>query len=87
MSRNPFSEECAKSDLGQSNNDSVNGRSRTRTFHNNRMDEAQDGRSGLPHEKGFPIQVGTELFRLSGASIMSDGQSINRLPVCVVEPC
>lgn len=27
----------------------------------------------LPHEKVFPIQIGTELFRLSGASISSDG--------------
>ena len=28
----------------------------------------------LPVEKSFPIQIGSELFRLSGASIMSDGQ-------------
>lgn len=28
----------------------------------------------LPAEKGFPIQIGSELFRLSGASIMSDCQ-------------
>jgi hypothetical protein len=28
----------------------------------------------LPHEKVFPIQIGSELFRLSGASISSDGQ-------------
>jgi hypothetical protein len=27
----------------------------------------------LPHEKVFPIQIGSELFRLSGASISSDG--------------
>lgn len=27
----------------------------------------------LPHEKVFPIQIGTELFRLSGASLSSDG--------------
>ncbi|KAF5879483.1 putative btb poz domain-containing protein [Botrytis fragariae] len=26
----------------------------------------------LPHEKVFPIQIGTELFRLSGASLSSD---------------
>lgn len=31
--------------------------------------------SGLPAEKSFPIQIGSEIFRLSGASIMSDGQS------------
>ena len=30
----------------------------------------------LPPGKGFPIQIGSELFRLSGASIMSDGQYI-----------
>lgn len=29
----------------------------------------------LPLEKVFSIQIGTELFRLSGASIASDGQS------------
>jgi hypothetical protein len=28
----------------------------------------------LPPEKVFPIQIGSELFRLSGASISSDGQ-------------
>jgi len=28
----------------------------------------------LPAEKVFPIQIGSELFRLSGASITSDGQ-------------
>lgn len=29
----------------------------------------------LPPEKVFPIQIGSELFRLSGASISSDGES------------
>lgn len=29
----------------------------------------------LPHERVFPIQIGSELFRLSGASISSDGVS------------
>ena len=33
----------------------------------------RDSKGGLPAEKGFPIQIGSELFRLSGASIMSDG--------------
>ncbi|KAL8768762.1 MAG: hypothetical protein Q9209_005050 [Squamulea sp. 1 TL-2023] len=28
----------------------------------------------LPDEKGFSIQIGSELFKLSGASIMSDGR-------------
>lgn len=39
------------------------------------VDAWQDMSAGLPAEKGFPIQIGSELFRLSGASIMSDGQS------------
>ncbi|GJC85951.1 uncharacterized protein ColLi_08789 [Colletotrichum liriopes] len=29
----------------------------------------------LPHERVFPIQIGNELFKLSGASISSDGAS------------
>jgi hypothetical protein len=29
----------------------------------------------LPHERVFPIQIGTELFKLSGASISSDAPS------------
>lgn len=28
----------------------------------------------LPHERVFPIQIGSQLFRLSGASISSDGK-------------
>lgn len=32
-------------------------------------------RCSLPLEKVFPIQIGTESFRLSGASIASDGIS------------
>jgi hypothetical protein len=34
----------------------------------------------LPHEKVFPIQIGSELFRLSGASISSDGTHYPFLP-------
>jgi len=33
----------------------------------------------LPLEKVFPIQIGSELFRLSGASITSDGLSLRRV--------
>jgi hypothetical protein len=29
----------------------------------------------LPPEKVFPIQIGSDLFRLSGASISSDGMN------------
>lgn len=35
--------------------------------------ELDDGQHSLPHAKGFSIQIGSELFKLSGASIMSDG--------------
>jgi len=41
------------------------------------VDAWQDMSAGLPAEKGFPIQIGSELFRLSGASIMSDGWSLS----------
>ncbi|KAL8782804.1 MAG: hypothetical protein Q9213_005083 [Squamulea squamosa] len=34
---------------------------------------SQQDLPGLPDEKGFSIQIGSELFKLSGASIMSDG--------------
>lgn len=27
----------------------------------------------LPHERVFPIQIGSELYKLSGASLSSDG--------------
>ena len=33
----------------------------------------------LPHERVFPIQIGSELFRLSGASISSDGLSVHSI--------
>lgn len=29
----------------------------------------------LPHERVFPIQIGSELFKISGASLSSDGAS------------
>lgn len=35
----------------------------------------------LPHERVFPIQIGQELFRLSGASISSDGMCTMRSPI------
>jgi hypothetical protein len=35
----------------------------------------------LPHERVFPIQIGSELFRLSGASISSDGKYSH--PLCL----
>lgn len=36
----------------------------------------------LPPEKVFPIQIGSELFRLSGASLASDGQCPLQRRVC-----
>jgi hypothetical protein len=35
----------------------------------------------LPAGKVFPIQIGSELFRLSGASLSSDGQFVTHLPL------
>ena len=34
----------------------------------------RNGQPTLPAEKAFAIQIGSRLFRLSGASIMSDGE-------------
>ena len=34
----------------------------------------RNGHRSLPPEKAFSIQIGWKLFRLSGASIMSDGK-------------
>lgn len=36
----------------------------------------RNGQPTLPAEKAFAIQIGWRLFRLSGASIMSDGKSM-----------
>ena len=38
----------------------------------------RNGQPTLPAEKAFAIQIGWRLFRLSGASIMSDGEPITR---------
>ena len=35
----------------------------------------RNGDAALPHDKAFSIQIGWRLFRLSGASLMSDGGS------------
>ena len=37
----------------------------------------RNGQSTLPAEKAFSIQIGWRLFRLSGASIMSDGKLVS----------
>ena len=42
---------------------------------NNSTSESSQPKEALPNQKGFPIQCGSELFRLSGASIMSDGKA------------
>ena len=49
-----------------------NGNNR-RTIERQSADDSQPITGVLPVEKSFPIQIGSELFRLSGASIMSDG--------------
>lgn len=36
----------------------------------------RNGQSLLPHEKAFSIQIGSRLFKLSGASINSDGKLV-----------
>lgn len=36
----------------------------------------RNGQTTLPAEKAFAIQIGWRLYRLSGASIMSDGKPI-----------
>ena len=41
--------------------------------------ELDDGQNSLPRTKGFSIQIGSEIFKLSGASIMSDGQYNRKL--------
>lgn len=35
----------------------------------------------LPHERVFPVQIGSELFRLSGASLSSDGMFFSFSPL------
>ena len=52
----------------------TNGGMKRSILRKSQVDAWQDMAAGLPAEKGFPIQIGSELFRLSGASIMSDGQ-------------
>jgi hypothetical protein len=39
----------------------------------------------LPHERVFPVQIGNQLFRLSGASISSDGMCVFLFFFCVTE--
>ena len=43
-------------------------------LHNPNLGDTPSDAFTLPPGKGFPIQIGSELFRLSGASIMSDCQ-------------
>lgn len=38
---------------------------------------SRNGQPALPAEKAYAIQIGWRLFRLSGASIMSDGRLTN----------
>ncbi|KAL8685837.1 MAG: hypothetical protein Q9224_005649 [Gallowayella concinna] len=49
------------------------------TVRSEESNPSQQDSSTLPDEKGFSIQIGSELFKLSGASLMSDGRSIAAL--------
>ncbi|MCJ1402369.1 hypothetical protein MMC11_005589 [Xylographa trunciseda] len=79
-----FSRESARSDRDRREGDTAtvplradsdnNEGMRRSILRKNQVDAFEDF-SGLPAEKGFPIQIGSELFRLSGASIMSDAPS------------
>jgi hypothetical protein len=44
-----------------------------------RVQESPGGLAVLPAGKVFPIQIGSELFRLSGASISSDGKHMDNV--------
>ncbi|MCJ1419827.1 hypothetical protein MMC32_006183 [Xylographa parallela] len=78
------SRDSARSDRGKHEADTApillrtdssnDGSIRRSILRKNQVDAFEDF-SGLPAEKGFPIQIGSELFRLSGASIMSDAPS------------
>ena len=46
-----------------------------------RTGETRNGQGSLPPEKAFSIQIGWRLFRLSGASIMSDGDYSLLMPL------
>ncbi|MCJ1379778.1 hypothetical protein MMC17_002881 [Xylographa soralifera] len=79
-----FSRDSARSDRDKHEGDTApvpfradsgnDGGIRRSILRKNQVDAFEDF-SGLPAEKGFPIQIGSELFRLSGASIMSDAPS------------
>ena len=79
MSRTSYGEDSLRTDgqdedKGSTMDPSENSDPRRSSVSKNaRLDAFQDGTGSLPAEKGFPIQIGSELFRLSGASIMSDG--------------
>ena len=77
MSRPSFADDSTKFDVRQARTSSspalVGGNGFTREPSLRTTGTSQD-QNVLPNEKGFPIQIGSELFRLSGASIMSDGQ-------------
>ena len=58
-----------------------NGYKRDTPIRSNTNDRDPD-KGTLPKEKGFSVQIGSELFRLSGASIMSDGAHRDRSCCC-----
>ena len=92
MSRGPYGDEGIKIDLSD---DSVRATIEAQyenkdagaisILRHRRLQAFHDGKPSLPAEKGYPIQIGSELFRLSGASIMSDGLSIG--PSTLIQVC
>jgi hypothetical protein len=74
--RNPAGNETIKTDQPTDEGSSIPDfqGEKTSILRDRQFDAFNDDQDGLPAEKGFPIQIGSELFRLSGASIMSDGE-------------
>ena len=84
MSKTPFGDNPIKRNASE---DNIQGsieslrESQPSILRQRQIDAFKEGNGGLPAEKGFPIQIGSELFRLSGASIMSDGL-LSLLVIC-----
>ena len=77
MSQNRYAEDHTKFEVAKSRTSSspalLSGNGFARDVPPGIMRDVNQDHGALPNEKGFPIQIGSELFRLSGASIMSDG--------------
>ena len=94
MSRTSYGDESHRADTQNDEPHSITATSensdpgRASILRNRQSDAFPDSMGSLPAEKGFPIQIGSELFRLSGASIMSDGvQTFLFTYQFLVSPC